>query len=251
MKRILSIFFSVLFMFVFLNMSKNMYSNALSIVYYDSFPPYSWEDSQGVMRGLLVDISREVLKEMGIETEHKGYPWARAQNMVRNGTADAFITIATPARKEYTFTSKEPVIVGPITIFTSSINPKLSEIQKIKKIEDLKNFKILDYIGNGWGDRHLKDFNRQLAPNLSNVLQMISANRGDVVATDSLVAYYLIADLNLRNSLVEIPIVLDEVEFSLCIGKGSNYSNILEDFDRVMKEFRESGKLEKIINFYQ
>lgn len=113
---------------------------------------------------------------MGIDTEHTGYPWARAQSMVRNGTSDAFITIATPARKEYTFTSKEPVVVGPITIFTSSTNPRLSEIQRIKDIADLNKFKILDYIGNGWGDTHLKDFNRDLAPNLSNVLQMISAN---------------------------------------------------------------------------
>lgn len=74
---------------------------------------------------------------------------------------------------------------------------------------------------------------------------------GDVVATDSLVAHYLISELKLKNKLIEIPVLLDEVSFSLCIGKNSKYSNILDDFDKHMKEFRKSGKLEEITNFYK
>jgi polar amino acid transport system substrate-binding protein len=222
----------------------------MKIVYYDSFPPYSWHDGDGIMKGLLVDISDAVLSEMGINVEHRGYPWGRAQNLVQNNKADAFITIATFDRKKYTYTSKEPVINGPITIFTSIKNPRLDEIKNIEEINDLKNFKILDYIGNGWGNSNLKDFDRSLVPNLSNALQMISAGRGDIVATDNMVAYYLMRHLELESQLIEIPILLDEVSFSLCIGKNSEYSNILDDFDKHMKKFRDSGKMNEIIELY-
>ena len=94
--------------------------DAMKLVYYNDFAPFSWEDSEKQMHGILIDVMNEAIeKQMGIDVSHKGYQWAKAQKTVRDGEADAFITIPTPARREYTQISSEPVIVGKVAIFTS------------------------------------------------------------------------------------------------------------------------------------
>lgn len=55
--------FFIIFIIFFSFINLNFANSKMSIVYYDSFPPYSWKDNDGVMRGILVDISRAVLKK--------------------------------------------------------------------------------------------------------------------------------------------------------------------------------------------
>lgn len=122
---------------------------SMTIVYYDSFPPYSFRDENGNMAGIFIDIADQVLQDkMGISVLHRGYPWARAQKMVQMGEADAFITVATQARQEYTNVSSTPVIVGPMNLFVNPTNRNLDQIEHIQTTDDLSPFLILDYQGN-------------------------------------------------------------------------------------------------------
>lgn len=67
----------------------------LKLVYFDDFAPYSWRDEQGRMRGLMIDVMDRVAAQMGLRVRHEGYPWQRAQKLVRMAQADGFVTIAT------------------------------------------------------------------------------------------------------------------------------------------------------------
>lgn len=82
----------------------------MHFVYYDNYKPRSWL-SDGKMRGILIDIINEAAhKRSGIDIIQEGFPWKRAQLMVQNGMADAFITLPTPERSAYTLVSRESVI---------------------------------------------------------------------------------------------------------------------------------------------
>ncbi|MCP4023872.1 MAG: transporter substrate-binding domain-containing protein, partial [Desulfobacteraceae bacterium] len=81
----------------------------IKIVYFENFAPFSWKENNQ-MHGILIDVLTEAIQErIKIGLLHEGYPWARAQSMVRTGKADAFVTVPTPERRAYTEISSEPV----------------------------------------------------------------------------------------------------------------------------------------------
>lgn len=245
----------VLFLLVLSLVSTSAFAKpSMTIVYYDSFPPYSFRDENGNMAGIFIDIADQVLQEtMGIPIIHKGYSWARAQRMVERGEADAFITVATQARREYTDTSSTPVIIGPMNLFVNPSNSNLTQIEHVQTTDDLSPYLILDYQGNYWGNQHFPEdnFRRLLTSNLSNALTMLAHGRDDVLATDKIVADYLMAKLSLQELIVELPIILAEVEFSLCIGKNSPFNTLLPEFNQQMALFREQGHIDTVLANYR
>lgn len=225
--------------------------DTMRLAYFDYFPPFSWQE-EGRMRGILVDVLNEAIQErMGIPLSHEAYPWARAQMMVRNGEADAFATIPTPERREYTKVSGEPVIVTNVTLFANVNHEKMEEFKNIKTVSDLKPFSLVDYIGNGWAQENLVDYNVDWSPNIDSVLHKLANNRRDLFVQVSQVANYTIKKLGLEDAIVEISTILDTVSFNLCIGSNSSFIDILPKFDATMIDMRNDGKLREIIDKYK
>lgn len=224
----------------------------MKMTYFNNFPPFSWASEDGKMQGILVDVVDEIVgSEMGISLSHEGFPWARAQQMVKDGDADGFVTVPTPARQEYAETGKEEVIMSKMVIFVKKGSEAATKLRNAKDLSDLKEMSIIDYVGNGWGDRNLEGFKRHLAPKMDNVLQMLVAERGDLCITDSVVGWYNLKQLGLQDQVEEMPLVLDQVPFVLCVGKNSKYVGIVEDVDRKLKDAREDGRLQAIYDRYR
>ncbi|MGH1408913.1 MAG: substrate-binding periplasmic protein, partial [Aeromonas sp.] len=151
----------------------------LRLVYFDDFAPYSWRDEQGKMRGLMIDVMERVAAQMGLRVHHEGYPWQRAQKMVRLAQADGFVTIATRERRSYTLVVEEPVTTTVLTIFTQRAHPRMAEFQRASRLSDFKLLTFLDYFGNGWGKENLAGFTVHHTINVDNVFKMLAAGRGD------------------------------------------------------------------------
>jgi polar amino acid transport system substrate-binding protein len=123
----------------------------LRMVYFESGEPLSWRGADGGMRGLLIDILEVTLRKWaGIDLTHEGYPWARAQLMVRQGGADGFCTIPTPERLTYTIASAEPATSPAFSVYTKADGKRMGELKLVKTIEDLRPFSHVSYIGSGW-----------------------------------------------------------------------------------------------------
>lgn len=231
-----------------------IYANeTMTIVYYENYAPYSWRDENGEMRGLLIDVmDRSLRDEMGIALIHEGYPWARSQLMVEKGEADALVTVDTPARREYTIISDEYAVISYCTIFTRKDHPELEAFRSITKIdESLNPYLLLDYVGNGWGDQNLGQFNRYLTVRMDNVFQMLAAGRGDMFITGTVEGNYTVKKLGLEDIIIEIPNVLDVVKFHLCVGKSSPFTEIVEQFDETILLLRDKGALDEIYAKYK
>ncbi|MEZ8100442.1 substrate-binding periplasmic protein [Vibrio bivalvicida] len=226
----------------------------LKIVYYDSFPPYSYINAAGEMEGILVDIAREILeKQMNLDVSHEGFPWSRAQRMVFNGQADAFITVPTPERLKYVNVAKEPVFNAPINLFTYKNHLHQNKLEKVSSLEDLKEFVILDYVGNGWGNENFpqESYTRIIESDLSTALQMLAKKKGDVVAVDKVVAEFLMSKHDRRNLITELPVTLTVVPFALCISKTSEFETILQEFSARVLKFRQQGREQEILDKYK
>lgn len=227
--------------------------DTMKIVYFNNFPPFSWEDNQNrLMKGILIDVLNEAIQNhMGIRLSHKGYPWLRAQKMVESGQADAFVTIATLQRRKYTEISREAVLTRQATLFAQKGHDKMEEFRKIETLSDLKGFKLLDYIGNGWAEKNLSGFKRDMSSTLDSVFKKLAHGRGELTVQNSQVSNYTIKELGLTDKIVEIQTVLASDTFHLCIGKKSPYVNILADFDETIRKMQKSGILQTIYDQYK
>ena len=128
----------------------------IQLTYFNNYPPFSWNESAG-MNGILIDLLSEALEtRMGIPTSHTGYPWKRAQLLVKTGQADAFCTVPTPERRTYTKISKEPTLNATFTLFIKRNTPKRDLLTKITSLDDLLGFKIGHYLGSGWAKKKLE-----------------------------------------------------------------------------------------------
>ena len=227
-------------------------TSPMKIVYFHDFEPYSWHESEyAPLQGILVDIMNESLhNQMGINITHSGYPWLRAQVMVKKGDADAFVTAATKARREFTEISSEPLFILNEAIYTRKDHPKIEEFKKIKGLSDIKEYKLLDYIGNGWAEEVLAGYNRHLVPTLNGVFNELVAGKGDLTVQNQATSQYTIEQLGLSDKIVELPILIENEPFYLCIGKKSPFVKILPEFDKTIRQMRESGKLQEIFDRY-
>ena len=69
---------------------------AIRIGYFDKYAPFSQRSDNGVVSGALVDGMELVANACGLQLEHYGYPWARAQLMVERGELDGCPRSVTP-----------------------------------------------------------------------------------------------------------------------------------------------------------
>jgi polar amino acid transport system substrate-binding protein len=224
-------------------------------VYFSGFPPYSFE-VEGQMRGILIDALNEAIgKRMKISIAHKGYPWARAQNEVQRGTADAFVTNPTPTRREYTEVSKEAVIRPEYKIFTRFDHPRISEIQTLRSFDQLVGFKAGTMIGNNLWKSMVEEksipVETEFVATLELVLKKISAGRNDLTVEAAEIIHYEIKKAGLVGRIIEMPHSLHQGNFVLCIGEQSPFVSVLPQFDAIIREMREDGTLQMIYEKYK
>ncbi len=220
---------------------------SMRIAYFEDFPPFSWRNRNRQMEGVFIDVLNEVLgRRMNIPVLHEGFPWARAQQMVRDGLADAFCTVPTEERRSYTQPASEPVVTATFTMFAPRHGGALERLKEVNRLADLKPFLIGHYLGSGWAHQKLQGMRVDWAPDLDLALQKLARGRDDVLIDVAEVLRSRVRQLGLDTELAELPQVLDSQPFSLCIRKGSPYEAVLPDFDRIMRQAREDGIVKEV-----
>jgi len=223
----------------------------MKFVYSFDIPPISWKENNR-MYGILIDIADEaVRKRMEIAISHEGYPWKRAQYLVKNGKADALITNG-PLRKEWAEHSSETPFVYEQKLYAKNGNPRLDQLKKVKTLEELRPFTLMVHRGSGWDKKNLIDNNFKVyeADDQETRFRMLVRDRADATIIDIHVARYIIKRLGLQNQIVELN-TMENVPFHLVVGKGSPYKRIIPDFDETIRKMKKDGSLQKIFDKYR
>ncbi|GAK52482.1 amino acid ABC transporter substrate-binding protein, PAAT family [Candidatus Moduliflexus flocculans] len=216
------------------------------------YKPYAWQED-GEDKGIYFEILREALtKRMGIAFTVETLPWKRCQEYVKSGEVDAIATVSTPERLDYSEASEEPLSRPSVVLFTRVDHPKLEEIKKIQTFEDLKAWRVLDYLGDSWGENNLekRGISVDWTPQISMVFKKLEADRGDIFIGLREPMLLQIKETGLQNMIIDLPIVFDHSEMRLLISKKSAYLSILPKFDEVMRQMREDGTLQTLFERY-
>ena len=200
-------------------------NRSIELAYFHNYPPFSWDAGKG-MQGLLVDLLTEALEDrMGLQVSHFGYPWKRAQNLVKVGVHDGFCTVPTQERRSYTTISQTASVKATFTLFINTDSEKKEALAAVRSLDDLREFSIGHILGSGWAQKNLvgRGLKLQQTSTLDSTLAMLARGRIDAVIDTSQVVRYRIKQLGLKDQLQELLQVLDEAPFSLCIGNSSPF----------------------------
>lgn len=218
------------------------------------FSPYCSGNEQGEPVGIFYDVISEAFQRMNIPFTYKVYPWKRAQLLVKNGEADAMITVPTPERLKFVNSCEEPIVKAGLVIFVRKDNPRLQEIKQIKTFSALKGYKLVDYLGDGWAERNLKDLDVDWAKNMQHALKMLALNRADIFVQSKVITKHnlkqLVADESNKNipfdQIIDLPYVLEESSYNLLIRKDSPHVAIMNRFNQTIRAMRTDGTMQKI-----
>ncbi len=219
---------------------------------YPDFQPFHWRDPQGRMHGFFHAIIQEALeRRLGIRTLWAAQPWARCQASVREGVADAILSVPTPERAEYFLASARPFYVKNLSVFTRADHPRLQEIQGLRSLEGVRQagFAVITYNENGWSKANVEPLGIPVftANSLQSVWRMLVERRGDLVIEWPPAALPDIQALGLEREIVQTGAVVGSMPFHLLVGKRSPYAGILPAFDQTIQEMRDDGTMDRIL----
>ncbi|MGD9950429.1 MAG: substrate-binding periplasmic protein [Desulfobulbus sp.] len=223
---------------------------------YPNFPPFHWEDETGRIRGMFYEIVTEALeKRMHQHLHWTAYPWARCQELLKDGQEDAIITVPTKERNTYTWTHDHPFFYKPLHLFTSAGHPRFSEINRIRTLADIKDLglSVITYSENGWHFSHIKSLGIKSyeSASLHNVWVMLAAHRGDLVIEWPRGARPDLRRLGLQNVVVDTGIEVAQMPFYLLIRQGSPQVRHLGQFDRTIQSMVADGTIATILQRYE
>jgi polar amino acid transport system substrate-binding protein len=222
-------------------------ATSLTVNYYNDFPPYSYVGADGKMTGYFIDALEEILnRRNGIALKHNGLPWARAQQEVKEGQADAFVTFVSDARREYVNFSSEVVLERGNGIVFAKNNPKADRIRKIASQEDLKQFSVGTYYGDSRIDTLFKGMTVDVAPDLTQVLKKIEAGRVDLAVTNNWQYFARLA--NILDKFESVPFFGPLSRYHFGIRKNHpDAAEILSKVDKALVAARADGTLDRLI----
>lgn len=221
---------------------------------YPNFWPFFTRTEEGRMQGFFYETIHEALRRMEITAVWEAYPWARCQEHVKQGEADAMITVPTPERLEYTVTHATPFYFKKLTVFTYVGHPQAEEIQSIKTIDDIKklDLTVITYSGNGWNDRNIRSrkIRTYETPKLESVWAMLANRRGDIVIEWPVAAWPDIKASNVAHEIVMTDATLESMPFHLMVRKDSPFAGCLPQFDDVIRTMQQDGTINDIMSKY-
>ncbi len=214
----------------------------------DPWPPFIDPDSPS--QGIILEIARAAYKTQNYEIEMKFVPWARAIEGVKEADYDVLLgTWYTKERTEF-------------LLYSDSYLE--NKIKFIKRKGDNFEFNGLDSLtgknvgvvrGYGYGDAFLSatNFNRPEGKNLMTSIKKLVAERVDLTLEDEIVARAMLKK--------QAPELLDQVEFTknalstnplhVTSGlKNSRHKKIIDAFNKGLKEIKNNGTLDTILNKY-
>ncbi|CAH0537717.1 substrate-binding periplasmic protein [Vibrio marisflavi] len=216
------------------------------------FKPYVWAEKGEASQGIYVDILKEAIEvRMNIPIKFQSYPWTRAQMNVQKGIDDGFITIPTSERLEYSIANEVPIIIEKVAVFTYPSHPERVTLEKAQTINDLKPYKIISYLGNGWAKKNLVDHEVDYgSKDLLVSLQKLIKRRGDIIVGSKIVTLYNLKKYNLIHQITRVADLKKQVNLKLLIGRKSEYRAILKQLDSTLKQMEKDGTRDKIISKY-
>ncbi len=220
------------------------------------YAPYTSELLPG--RGFFVQIVDAVIRETGMEYEIRFYPWARCEEMVRNGEAWATFPYSFSEKRAKVYLFTEPILSSYHRFFYLKENDLLVEKEpELKTLLDFREYKIGGANGYWYGEQ--KDLQSQgfkdveWADDIYGLVRMLYSRRLDFFIEDELVGWNVVHHLyrGEENKFATSVNVAREQEYHLLVSKNHPRSQeMLNKFNATLLQLKRQGKIDEIAAQY-
>lgn len=224
---------------------------AETTVLFDMYnPPYMYI-KKGVAHGLYPAIVTEVFARMGMPVTCKAVPWKRALLHSRQGIAAIGGLYKTEARKEI-YDYSDPFYTERLMVFVYNGAPF-----DYKGLESLNGKTVGVLQGWSYGDEFDHACEQGLFKaipvhaDIKNFIKLVEGRIDCVIATH-ISALHALRELppgsSNRISMLEPPMAINDTH--LGFGKTANEKALLEKFNATLRQMKESGEYEELLEEY-
>ncbi|MDI5831041.1 substrate-binding periplasmic protein [Shewanella xiamenensis] len=230
-------------------------SNPIKVGYND-WPPYAWQDMQGVAQGLDVELLRAFAEFLGCEINFINVPAKRSHQMLKSGSLDIMMgATKTVEREEYSFFS-DPYRDEVVRLFVLDEN---KDNVKLERWQDIFTQKLRLLVPiSGWYGADYENTRERLAlenllilsPDVDKSVQMLTYDRADLMIGDAIAMPY-IASQHQGVRLSALKPILDHNPIHLMLSKQSMSPLLLAQFNRAIKALTINGEIARIVYKWQ
>jgi polar amino acid transport system substrate-binding protein len=222
------------------------------IIVTGEYAPYTSANAAGY--GAFTQIVEAVLKEAGLESEVKFYPWARASRMVKNGEAWASFPYGYIKEMAQAYDYSDSVIQSPHLFYYLKSNEKLArEGVKFSKISDFTNYTFggaNDYWYGNKATIENSGIKVEWANDVDALVKMLHAGRIDFLIEDYRVEDEAIARLFPEDvgAFATLPNTASQHDYYLIISKDYPNSQLYrEKFNAALQTLKNNGTIDRIL----
>jgi len=214
-------------------------------------PPKIWITKDGVYKGILIEVMKEVEKDLNVKFNFQTYPWARSYKMAMNSRGGITGISFTHKREKIFDFNKVPLFYDTMVLVT-----KKGKEFKFDNIKDLKGKKIGYCRGCNFGEifEKAKEYFIPVETDDSREQRLALVLNGKIDAAILGPGKYGLKKICKENKLIryeqfsilEKPLTVDPnyIAFS----KELNKRELLKEFDEILHKKIESGVIEEITN---
>ncbi len=175
--------------------------------------------------------------------------------MVMKGKADGYCTVITSERLSFSDATQQSIIDVNFKIFVPAKSPKLEQLKHVTSIPELKGFKLVDYMGSGWAKNHLvkAGLDVHLLQSNEQIWRYLLLGRADITVNNEWTTRYSLKKEGYKDQFLELPnpMTPEPISFHIFIGKKSSFLPNLKHVDKVIKQMKEDGTLQRIYDPYK
>jgi polar amino acid transport system substrate-binding protein len=228
----------------------------------EDWVPFEYMEN-GILKGIDVDITEQIMTTLGLPYEIKAYPWARAWMMVSNGKADAVLSISHKASREdalyYTDEQREFAATGTLppdylwmSEYVFFVKTKFADTYSFESYDQLHQAGYR--IGKNRGYSYNDAFKEATLPgkefhNTKDGLRALVDEQIELYPMDKTVGLATLKEMGLLASVTYLPKPLFSKPYLVPFVRASNYpkiESVMQRFNDELRAMRKRGDVERI-----
>lgn len=210
-----------------------------------NFPPFNWVNEKKEMIGPMVDLFKDICKELGHTCKFEEMAIARSTELLANGELDIYLSNI-PSQERSTFTSTG---IPARSVYFANVKSKIGTIKDISQLEGYTaagvrgapNYKTLEEHA-----KKVKNLQLKEVPDLKTLVERIGYNfYGPKSVGIALEAAVLHLASKLKDEKIETIFVVAQKEMSNVYSKKMTDADVAS-INALIEKYKKDGTIKKI-----
>lgn len=233
-------------------MCQLVFGEELSIVRGDGQYPPNEMIINGKLKGVHIDLVREIAAILNIKIIFRSEPWKRAISMIKNGEADAITYISkSPEREAFTY-----FLEGNIISYTENVFIAWKGEEKLIKydgnLEKLKPYRIGTLRGYFYGEEFDKAqyLKKHVVDKMEQIVGLLRIKRIDLAIVNVTDFKYEFKEDPMIKNIIFLKPYFSKLPNYIGFSKVKNHEQLAKQFSETMNAFKQTEKYYVILERY-